>query len=165
MLEDRLGHRFRDPTLLERALTRKAFALEARQRGEPCGDQEVFRTLGDAVLKAILVDLLVQAGAGSREEITRRKMALEREEQLAAMARDLGLGPALRLGAGEKRQGAAEEPYVLAESLEAVVGAIYLDGGFGAVRGAAVRWFGPRITGRGSRGPEGYAERNAPPGF
>jgi len=141
-LEENLGYGFSDKTLLNRAMTRKAFALELKQKNKLCDDQEIYRTLGDAVLKAVLIDLLIKKGCKTREEITTNKKNLEREEELAIISRKLGIGPFLKLGIGEKKQNADEEPYVLAETLEAVVGAIYLDGGYEVVKGLVNKWFG-----------------------
>jgi NCAIR mutase (PurE)-related protein len=129
-IENNLGYYFRDKNLLNRALTRKAYALEQRQRNQACENQEIFRTLGDAVLKAVLVDLLIKSGCETRDEITRKKIELEREESLAKIGHKLGIGDSIMLGVGEKKQRANEEPYVLAETFEAVIGAIYLDGGY-----------------------------------
>jgi ribonuclease-3 len=131
-IEDKLGYKFEKKELLDRALTRKPYALELKQQGQECEDQEVFRTLGDAVLKAILVDLLMHSGCSTRDEITKKKEGLEREEKLAEIGRGLGIGEFIRLGAGEKKQKASEEPKVLAETLEALIGAIYRDRGYEA---------------------------------
>jgi len=133
-LEEKLGYTFKDKYFLKRALTRKAHALEQKQQNIECLDQEIYRTLGDAVLKTVLIELLIKSGVNSRGEITNRKKSLEREEGLADISRRLGIGSVLRLGKGEEKQRADEEPYVLAETFEAVIGAIYLDGGFWACR-------------------------------
>ena len=145
-VEAHLGYRFREPALLRRALTRKAFAIESRQRGTPCEDQDAYATLGDSVIRLSLVDLLMKAGALTPDEITRSKRELEREEILAEIARELGIGPALRLGAGEEKQGARQQPYVLAESLEAVAGALYLDAGFMSAFAIISRWFEKKVA-------------------
>lgn len=142
-IEDTLGYTFSDKNLLARALTRKAYANEQKQQNKECEDQEIFRTLGDSVLKTVLVDLLItKRGCKTREEITNEKKRLEREEGLAEISRNLGIGTYIRFGKGEKKQKADEEPYVLAETLEALVGAIYLDGGFEASRDTVIKWFG-----------------------
>ena len=133
-IEDKLGYTFKNKYFLNRALTRKAFALEQKQQNIECDDQEIYRTLGDAVLKTVLIDLLIKSGVKTREEITSRKKSLEREEGLADISKKLGIGTYLQLGKGESKQKADEEPYVLAETLEALIGAIYLDGGFDACR-------------------------------
>ncbi len=137
-IEANLGYSFSDRGLLMRALTRKAYALE---KGSKDQDQEIFRTLGDAVLKAILVDLLINSGCKTREELTNKKKALERKESLAELGRELGIGDFILLGTGERKQRANEEPYVLAETLEAVIGAIYLDGGYESARETVAKWF------------------------
>ena len=140
-IEKKVGYSFDDKHLLNRALTRKAYALEQKQRNRDCEDQEVFRTLGDAVLKAVLVDLLIQSGCKTRDEITSKKKGLEREEKLAEIGQNLGIGPFIKLGVGEGKQKADEEPKVLAETLEALIGAIYLDGGYNTSKDVITKWF------------------------
>ena len=141
-LENDLGYSFKDKNLLTRALTRKAFALEQKQQKRDCEDQEIFRTLGDAVLKTVLVDLLIlKSGCKTRDDITTRKKKLEREEGLVPISRELKIGSSIRFGKGEIKQNAKEEPYVLAETLEAVFGAIYLDGGFDDSKKVITRLF------------------------
>lgn len=141
-IEETIGYTFSNKNLLTRALTRKAYALELKQQNQECEDQEIFRTLGDAVLKTVLVDLLItKNGCKTREEITNKKKKLEREEGLAEISRNLGIGTSIRFGKGEKKQKADEEPYVLAETLEALVGAIYFDGGFEVSRETVIKWF------------------------
>jgi ribonuclease-3 len=140
-IETALRYTFYDKAILERSLTRKAFANEHLHKNIPCEDQEIYRTLGDAVLKTILTDLLIRNGAESRDEITQRKKDLEREERLAEIGRRLGIGRYIRLGIGEKKQKAGDEPYVLAETLEAIIGAIFLDGGYEAAEQCVKRWF------------------------
>ena len=141
-IEESLGYTFSNKSLLERALTRKAYANELKQQNQECDDQEIYRTLGDAVLKTVLVDRLIASGYKTREEITNRKMELESEEGLAKISRMLGIGSSIRLGIGEKKQKANEKQYVLAETLEAIIGAIYLDGGYDASRETIIKWFG-----------------------
>ncbi len=129
-IEEKLGYSFKNKYYLNRALTRKAYALEQKQQNQEWDDQEIYRTLGDAVLKAIFIDILIESGCKTRDEITSKKKKLEREEKLTEVARYLGIGLFIKLGVGEKKQKANEEPYVLAETLEALIGAIYLDGGY-----------------------------------
>ena len=140
-IEKNLGYTFKNKYFLNRALTRKAYALEQKQQNIECDDQEIYRTLGDAVLKTILIDLLIKSGINSRGEITSRKKSLEREEGLAQISKRLSIGAYLKLGKGESKQKADEEPYVLAETFEAVIGAIYLDGGFEACKGIIEKLF------------------------
>lgn len=141
MLQNAIGHRFRDPRLLSRALTRRAYALEEAQAGRVVQDQEAFRTLGDAVIRLALVDMLVAAGATGRGEISLRTSQAEREGALASIAEGISLGPCLLLGKGEARQGAACVSSVLAESLEALMGAVFLDAGYPAARGTVSHLF------------------------
>ncbi|MCZ7400391.1 MAG: hypothetical protein O8C62_12085 [Candidatus Methanoperedens sp.] len=141
-IEEALGYTFSNKSLLERALTRKAYANELKQQNLECEDQEIYRTLGDAVLKTVLVDWLIESGYKTREDITNRKMELESEEGLAKISRELGIGSSIRLGIGEKKQKADEKQYVLAETLEAIIGAIFLDGGYDASKETIIKWFG-----------------------
>jgi ribonuclease-3 len=140
-LEEKIGYFFFDKRILARALTRKAYALEQRQKNQICEDQEVYRTLGDAVLKTVLTELLIRSGCTTRQEITIKKIELEREENLARISQALGIGYVLKLGVGEKQQRADQQPYVLAETLEAIVGGIYFDGGYSAARQTIRRLF------------------------
>jgi ribonuclease-3 len=140
-IEKNLGYSFSDKNFLNRALTRKAYALEQKQRNQGCEDQEIFSTLGDAVLKAVLADLLIKSGCKTRDEITSKKKELERKESLARISQGLGIGHFIKLGAGEKKQKANEEPSVLAETLEALIGEIYLDEGYDASKDVITKWF------------------------
>ncbi len=140
-LEHQLGYLFQDKQLLQRALTRKAYAQEQRQKGQACDDQEVYRLLGDVVLKVILVELLMEAGYDTRESITNRKSDLEKRETLGTTALAQTIAPYLRLGAGERKQGIQKQTSVLGETVEAVIAAIYEDGGFEVTRRLVKRWF------------------------
>lgn len=140
--EESLGYSFKDKMVLDRALTRKAYANELKQKNIECQDQEIFRTLGDAVLKTVLVDLLItRNNCTTRDEITSKKKKLEREEGLATLSHELRTGDFIRFGKGEMKQKAYDEPYILAETLEAVIGAIYLDGGFDMAKEVVSRLF------------------------
>ncbi len=140
-IEEALGYSFKNAAYLDRALTRKAYANEQKQQHKDCEDQEIYRTLGDAVLKLVLVDELINSGCGTRDDITSKKKDLEREEKLAQIGRNLGVGQAIKLGIGEKKQRANEEPKVLAETVEALIAAIYYDGGFEAAKETIIKWF------------------------
>ena len=140
-IEETLGYSFKNAAYLDRALTRKAYANEQKQQHKDCEDQEIYRTLGDAVLKLALVDLLIRSGCDTRDDITLKKKDLEREEKLAEFGRNLGIGNAIKLGIGEKKQRAEAEPKVLAETLEAIIAAIYLDSGFEAARETISKWY------------------------
>jgi ribonuclease-3 len=141
----KLGYTFNDPGLLERALTRKAFANEQRQHNIPSEDQEIYCTLGDAVLKTVLIDLLIAEGASTPDKVTQRKKELEREENLALIGKKIGIGPFIKLGKGEHKQSAGEQPYVIAETMEAIIGAIFLDGGYISAEARIRDWFGDLI--------------------
>ncbi len=140
-IEENIGYSFRKEYYLYRALTRKAYANEQKQQNKECEDQEIYRTLGDAVLKLTLVDILIKSGCDTRDDITLKKKELEREEKLAEIGRNLGIGPAIKLGVGERKQRASEEPKVLAETLEALIAAIYLDGGYEVASETIGKWF------------------------
>lgn len=128
-VEKRLNYTFEDKSLLLRALTRKAFAQEQKQQGKNCEDQEVYRILGDAVLKAILVEMLIQYGYDSRESITNKKIELEKRENLGKMLEEMNVAPFIRLGIGEKKQRIYSQSSVLGETFEALVAAVYIDAG------------------------------------
>lgn len=140
-LERELGYIFVDKTLLKRALTTEAYANEARQHGKEVADQDTLCTLGDAVLKTILVHELMELKYGSSGEITEKKIELERTSGLAVIARRLKVGDHLRLGVGQEKNGERNSSRLLAETLEGIVAAIYLDVGFKATRRIVWQWF------------------------
>jgi ribonuclease-3 len=135
-----LGHSFRDPSLLQDALTHSSFKNE-RQR-EVRTDNERLEFMGDAVLQwavsALLWEHFPDADAG---EMTRRRADLVCEEGLARIARHVGVGAALRLGRGEERSGGRDKPRLLASALEACMAAVFLDGGAEAARDVSRRLF------------------------
>ncbi len=125
-VQERLAHRFADPALLAAALTHRSWAHE---RGEgPTYERLEF--LGDAVLTLIAAGWLYRTFPGSAEgELSQFKSYLVSEPVLAEAAEGLALGEALRLGVGEERSGGRRKASLLADVLEAVVGALFLDGG------------------------------------
>jgi ribonuclease-3 len=132
-LPARLGHRFRDAALLRAALTHSS-------AGEVNNERLEF--LGDAVLALLIGESLYERFPGANEgQLSRLRASLVKRETLARLARGLMLGPQLILGEGEKRSGGAERDSNLANALEAVVGAIYLDGGIDACRTEVLPWF------------------------
>lgn len=138
-LQQRLGHRFAQPRLLERALTHRSFGAHHNERLE---------FLGDAVLNLAVSALLLQRFAGSDEgDLTRVRAHLVREDSLHRAALALGLPELLRLSEGEARGGGALRPSILADALEAVLGAAYQDGGFDAAAAIVARLFGELIQG------------------
>ncbi|MBA3596085.1 MAG: ribonuclease III [Methylibium sp.] len=132
------GHRFIDASLLERALTHKSFGAHNNERLE---------FLGDAVLTSAVSGLLYRLFENSAEgDLTRVRAHLVREETLHRLALELGLPALLRLSEGEARSGGAQRASILADALEALIGAVYLDGGFDAARVMVERLFTPLVT-------------------
>jgi ribonuclease-3 len=135
-LEQRLGHRFKDRDLLVRAVTHRSRAHEdAAGDGDAIGDNESLEFLGDAVLGLVVADVLFrQFPLESEGRKSKMKAALVSEPSLAAVAERIGLGEHLRLGRGEDRSGGRRKSAVIADACEAVIAAIYLDGGLEAAR-------------------------------
>jgi ribonuclease-3 len=131
-LASRLGHRFRDLELLDRALTHASLANEAAGGGR-CRDNEPLEFLGDAVLGLAVTDLLHgRDPEGSEGQKSKRRAALVSAPSLARRAEALGLPALLRLGRGEEKTGGRGKAALWADAYEAVVAALYLDGGFEA---------------------------------
>lgn len=132
-LAARLGHQFNDETLLTLALTHKSYANE---RGENLGptvhtDNERLEFLGDAVLDLALAQTLMMRFAQDPEgSLSRKRASLVNEETLAGLARELQLDSLIRLGRGEIKTGGLQKPRILASTLEALLGAVFLDGGY-----------------------------------
>ncbi|MDE3017596.1 MAG: ribonuclease III [Nitrospirota bacterium] len=133
-----IGYRFSRPALLDEALTHKSYVNERKDRGGH--DNERLEFLGDAVLSLIIGEHVVGAlPAASEGELSKLKARLVSEVVLAQAARGLGLGPLLRLGRGEELNQGRDKNSLLANAFEAVLAAIYLDGGLDAARAFAVR--------------------------
>lgn len=138
-LELALGHTFASPELLRQALTHRSLAEGRRGSGRPAGHSERLEFLGDAVLGTVTAQWLYETLPASPEgHLAKLKAYLVSEPVLAAWARTLGLGAHLRLGVGEDRSGGRDKPSLLADALEAVFGALLLDGGFVSSRRAIV---------------------------
>ncbi len=136
-LQGRLGHQFVNEVLLRRALTHKSFGTDQNERLE---------FLGDAVLNLAVSGLLFQQFATSDEgDLTRVRAHLVRQDTLHKLALGLQLPPVLRMSEGEAKGGGAQRASILADALEAIIGAVYLDGGFEAARGLVVRLFEPLV--------------------
>ena len=136
-LQQRLGRRFDQPQLLVRALTHRSFGADHNERLE---------FLGDAVLSLAISGLLFERFSGSDEgDLTRVRAHLVREDSLHRAALQLGLPEVLRLSEGEARAGGAQRPSILADALEAIIGAAYLDGGFDVAAALVKRLFGEVI--------------------
>ena len=132
-LEERLGYQFQNRTLLENALTHSSYANEHRDAGMPSNERLEF--LGDSVLGMVVADHLYREHPQMPEgELTRTRAAMVCEDSLVEVARTLDLGCYLRLGKGEDSGGGRERPSILADATEAVIAAIYLDGGIAQAR-------------------------------
>jgi ribonuclease-3 len=131
-LEKSLAYSFKNPHLLEEALRHRSFVNEHPQlEGR---DNERFEFLGDAVLNLVISHVLMQIFPDMTEgDLSRNRAHLVNETYLAQVARALQLGPCIQLGRGEALTGGHDKPSILSDALEAVVAAIYLDGGFQAV--------------------------------
>jgi ribonuclease-3 len=132
-LQDRLAHRFGEPTLLARALTHRSFSADHNERLE---------FLGDSVLNLAVAHMLYQAlGDLPEGDLSRMRAQLVRQDSLHRLALDMDLPNLLRLGEGEMRSGGQRRPSILADALEAVIGAVYLDGGYDAAHALVRRLF------------------------
>lgn len=131
-LEEKLGYSFQDISLLEHALTHSSYANESRGRYT---SNERLEFLGDSVLGMVVADHLYRTSPDMPEgELTRTRAALVCEESLVEVAQALDLGSYLRLGKGEELCGGRHRPSIQADAVEAVLAAIYLDGGIGSAR-------------------------------
>lgn len=129
-----LGYEFTDKQLLIRALTREAHAKERRDEGEECEGQEALETLGDAILGAAVTDLLFRSGCETDHDLTTRRDRLVNDDHVAEVAKNSGIAPYIILNGGEEKEGRREESGILADTLEALIGAVHLDGGFDAAK-------------------------------
>lgn len=137
-LEHELGYRFKDVALLMRALTHRSFTNESSSSGH----NERLEFLGDAVLDDHVSRMLFERYPEASEGLlTRYRAALVREEMLASLAAAMELGPLLRMGRGEMQTGGQEKPRLLASALEALLGAVRLDGGYEATEALVRRLF------------------------
>lgn len=159
-LEDRLGHQFRRPELLEFALTHSSAVPELRaELGEGSAnpgavhDNERLEFLGDAVLELLTREYLLETFPEWREgQLSKSRAQIVNARSLEDAARRVKLGEHLRLGRGEEKTGGRDKPALLADAFEAVVAAIYLDAGLGAVRGMLKRLlFEQALEERGAR--------------
>jgi ribonuclease-3 len=144
-LEARLGYAFRDPALCETALTHRSWVNEALEPG--IMDNERLEFLGDAVLALVVSDLIMKRLPDRPEgDLTRARAALVSEGGLAKAAASIELGNWILLGKGEERTGGRARPSILANALEALVGAVYLDGGLAAAAALAERLFASTLA-------------------
>ena len=127
-LEARIGYTFHDRRLLQNALMHSSYANENRARG--CTSNERLEFLGDSVLGMVTAMRLYRLYPDMPEgKLSRLRAELVCEQSLHAVALELGLGSYIRLGHGEARNGGRERPSILADAVEAIIAAIYLDGG------------------------------------
>jgi ribonuclease-3 len=138
-LQQRLGHVFAQPDLLTRALTHRSGSAEHNERLE---------FLGDAVLSLAVSSLLYGRFSGSDEgDLTRIRAHLVREDSLHRLALQLGLPDVVRLSDGELRGGGTQRPSILADAVEAIIGAVFLDGGYAPAHHVVQRLLGEVIGG------------------
>jgi len=142
-LEERIGYRFKDAALLDSALSHISSLKGARNRA---GSYQRLEFLGDHVLGLVISDMLFRAFPKADEgELSRRLADLVRKETCADMARAIDLGAAIRLGSSEANAGGRRRPAILADVCEALIGAVYLDGGFVAAEALVGRLWQERL--------------------
>jgi ribonuclease-3 len=145
-IQERLGYRFANAELLSRALTHKSYANERREGASTNNERLEF--LGDTVLGFVIGEMIFRSFPNLQEgALSKIKAHLVSAATLSEKARALGIGRFLRMGAGEARSGGAEKLSLLADGFEAIVAAIYLDGGLSAAEAFARRVFGPDVMG------------------
>ena len=146
-LQDKLFYTFKDPEILNRALSHKSFANEGRQRGQNkqsfvLQHNERLEFLGDSVLGLIISDLLCERFPEVDEgKLSKMRSSLVKEETLAKVARKLGLGEHILLGKGEESTQGRDKDSILSSAYEALLGAIYLDGGLAPAYASAEKHF------------------------
>jgi len=144
LLQEELGYQFKNPALLSRSLTHVSYD---RQKSE--SHNEVLEFLGDAVLDLAISDLLIRGNPDKSEgSLSKMRAALVNSAVLAEKAEQLSIGQLLRLGKGEERSGGRKKKSILAGAFEALLGAIYEDGGYQAARGVVERYFVGDMTGK-----------------
>ena len=138
-LQRKLGYEFRDSSLLTLALTHRSFSGRNNERLE---------FLGDAVLNFVAGEALFHHFDQAREgQLSRLRARLVKGETLAILARDMDLGNYLRLGSGELKSGGFRRESILADATEAIIGAIYLDGGMDVARERVLAWLEQQFAG------------------
>lgn len=134
----KLGYQFKDESLLAMAITHRSFSANNNERIE---------FLGDSLLNMIIAEALYKRFPNLREgELSRIRALLVSGKTLAELANEFNLGVFLRLGAGEKNTGGHRRNSTLADAVEALIGAIYLESGFEVCRERVLSWFEPRIA-------------------
>ncbi|WP_323007423.1 ribonuclease III [Pseudorhodobacter sp.] len=139
--EGRLAHSFRTPELLVEAVTHASISSPTRP------DNQRLEFLGDRVLGLVMAEALLTADIGAAEGLLAPRFnAMVRKETCADVAREIGLGDVLKLGRSEMMSGGRRKEALLGDALEAVIAAVYLDGGFDAARKLITRLWAPRIA-------------------
>lgn len=133
-----LDYRFDDPGLLERALTHRSATGESNERLEFLGDAVL-----DFVISAAVYERRPQANEG---DLSRLRASLVNDSSLAALAADLGIGPYIQLGSGERKTGGHRRASILADAIEALFGAVYLDRGFRAAEALILQVYAARLA-------------------
>ncbi|WP_282040722.1 ribonuclease III [Halomonas alimentaria] len=133
----RLGHDFGDDSLLELAMTHRSFGGQNNERLE---------FLGDSIVNFVIAEALFRRFPEAREgQLSRLRARLVKGQTLAELAREMGFGEHLRLGSGEMKSGGHRRESILADAVEAIIGAIYLDAGMEAVRARILSWYATRL--------------------
>lgn len=139
-LQERIGYTFRQPALLTLAMTHRSAVARSGENNEK------LEFLGDAVLGLVVSDVLMHRFPHANEgELSKLRAALVNARVLAGKANEIDLGSCLRLGKGEEKSGGRKKESILAAAYEALLGAVYLDGGFDAARVIVAGQFGPGI--------------------
>ena len=136
-LQNNLGYKFKNPQLLENALTHSSYANE---KGDGMKSNERLEFLGDSILGFLSANHFYKHFTGSEGEMTKHRAARVCEGALCTFAKELQIGEALFLGKGEIRMGGREKPFILADAFEAVLAAVYLDGGLNEANKIVMRF-------------------------
>ncbi|WP_180966864.1 ribonuclease III [Cohaesibacter celericrescens] len=143
-LEEHLGYRFRDKSHLERALSHPSTVMTPRMQVDETYQRHEF--LGDRVLALTVAELLLKAFPKADEgELARRFNGLVRNETCADVAREIGVGPFIRLGEGEAQAGGRKKEAILGDVCESIIGAVFMDSGFDEARKLVTRYWEKRM--------------------
>src|SRR3954465_6074382 len=144
-LQQQIGYTFGDRAILLQSLTHTSYGHEFLQdKPFALRDNERLEFLGDAILDVIVSDILLEAFPNANEgQLSKMRAAVVNEKTLAQLAASIGLGGCIRLGKGEALTGGNQKPSILSSTLEALIAAVYLDGGFNAVYPVVRHLFAP----------------------
>lgn len=144
-LQQRLGHQFGDRKVLLQSLTHTSYGHEYLQdKSLALRDNERLEFLGDAILDLVVSDILLESFPNSNEgQLSKMRAAVVNEKTLASIAKSIGLQDCIRLGKGETQTKGQEKPSILSSTFEALIAAVYLDGGFYAVYPVVRHLFSP----------------------